>query len=773
MNSNKITVFLSNDIVLFPNSEVRFETDNFDDKEIFTLLEENESKELLVVNPYNINASFPDITELPRIATLAEIRMKIDVPNGKTRITLFGIRRVEVVEYFNDNSLYFASYRNISNNDYENDTESYKNLLIKSVEHYINKIPYVSNSIMGQLHLINTLDDLTDIVSAFLPFNSDKKKKYILELSPTKRVKMLIEDMNEDIKFIELEEKIEEQVGKELEKSQREYFLREKLNIIQQELGDSNNKENEIAQINKKYAKLNCSKQIKSRIKREVKRYQSTPNVSPESGVIRDYLDWLLNLPWDKCTRDERDLKKVEYSLNSTHFGLGKVKDRIVEYLAVKQNTNNLRSPIICLVGPPGVGKTSLALSIANALNRKSAKISVGGINDEAEIVGHRRTYVGALPGRIIQGMRKAGSSNPVFIIDEIDKMRKDMKGDPASSLLEVLDPEQNIKFSDHYIEEEFDLSRVMFVLTANYIDQIPYELQDRLEIIEVPSYTEYEKISIAKDYLIPKELHEHGLTEIEVQFTDSAIIKIINNYTKEAGVRELQRTIASLLRKIVKRLLTNNTIASYTVDNKLVEELLGKNKYEYEQIDKIKRIGVVNGMAYTQYGGDILPIEATYYPGDGKLLLTGSLGQVMQESAQIALSYVKTNAKIFNIDEKVIEKSNIHIHVPDGAIKKDGPSAGVAIVTTLISLFSKKAVPSNISMTGEVTLQGKILAIGGLREKVIGSKRAGVKKIFVPKPNKVDIEELDEELKEGLTFKFVDDYKEIYNNVLKGNKNE
>ena len=765
MKKNKIIVFLSNEIILFPNSEVRFETDSFDDKEVFSLIEEDSSSRLLVVNPYNTTASFPDITELPRIATLAEVRMKIDVPNGKTRITLFGIERVEVEEYFNDNTFYFANYKEIEKVIIEDD-DTYKNLLIKSVERYINKIPYVSNSIMGQLHLINELDDLTDIVTSFLPFSIDKKKKYILELNPINRVKMIIEDMNEDIKFIELEEKIEEKVTKEIDKNQKEYYLREKLNVIQQELGDTNNKDNEISRINKKYSTLNCSREVKSRIKREIKRYQSTSSSSPESGIIRDYLEWMISLPWNKLTRDESDLKKVDASLNSTHFGLEKVKTRILEYLAVKQNTNNLRSPIICLVGPPGVGKTSLALSIAKALNRKWAKISVGGINDEAEIVGHRRTYVGALPGRIIQGMRKAGSSNPVFIIDEVDKLRKDMKGDPASSLLEVLDPEQNNRFSDHYIEEEFDLSKVMFVLTANYIEQIPYELQDRLEIIEVPSYTEIEKLYIARDYLLPRELNEHGLTQIQVQFSDEALITIINNYTKEAGVRELQRVIQSILRKLVKKLLIDNTVASYFVTKDMVISLLGKSKYEYEHIDSIDRVGVVNGMAYTPYGGDILPIEATSYNGEGKLLLTGSLGDVMRESAQIALSYVKTNSLKFNIVNLDFEKKDIHIHVPDGAIKKDGPSAGVALVTTLISLFSSKSVPSDIAMTGEITLRGKVLPIGGLREKVIGAKRAGVKKVFVPQKNENDINELDEELKEGLEFIFVDDYKEIYDNI-------
>ena len=768
MSNDKINVFLSNEIILFPNSEVRFETDSYETKEFFSLLEENGTQELLIVNPYNINDPQPDITELPRIATLAELRMKIDVPNGKTRITLFGVKRVDVDEYFNDGTYYYARFKDIILNDDIEDADTYKNLLIKSLERYINKIPYVSNSIMGQLHLINGINDLTDIVAAFLPFSVEKKKKYILELNCINRIKMIIRDMNEEIKFIELEEKIDDKVNRELEKSQKEYYLREKLNIIQQELGDSNNKEDEIAKINKKLTSLNCSLEVKKRIKREIKRYQTTSSSSPEAGIIRDYIDWMINLPWHKFTKDESDLKKVDASLNATHFGLEKVKTRIVEYLAVKQKTNNLRSPIICLVGPPGVGKTSLALSIAKALNRKSTKISVGGINDEAEIVGHRRTYVGALPGRIIQGMRRAGSSNPVFIIDEIDKLRKDIKGDPASSLLEVLDPEQNNSFSDHYIEESFDLSKVMFVLTANYLEQIPYELQDRLEVIELPSYTELEKLSIARDYLVPRELEMHGLTEIEVQFTDEALLYIINSYTKEAGVRELQRLIESVLRKIVTKLLTDTSIASYTIDKKIIQELLGNSKYEYGHIDKETKAGVVNGMAYTPVGGDILPIEVTNYDGEGKLLLTGSLGNVMQESAQIALSYVKTNSSKFGISEKEFLEKDIHIHVPDGAIKKDGPSAGIALVSALISLFLNKPVDSTISMTGEITLSGKVLPIGGLREKVIGAKRAGIKTIFVPKKNKNDIEELDKEIRDDLKFIYISDYYDIFDKLFR-----
>ena len=436
--------------------------------------------------------------------------------------------------------------------------------------------------------------------------------------------------------------------------------------------------------------------------------------------------------------------------------------------MEVKQNTNNLRSPILCLVGPPGVGKTSLALSIAKSLNRKSAKISVGGINDEAEIVGHRRTYIGANPGRIIQGIRKAGTTNPVFIIDEIDKMTKDIKGDPASSLLEVLDPEQNSKFSDHYIEEEFDLSKVMFIATANYVEQIPYELRDRLEIINISSYTEYEKLDIAKKHLIPKQLEEHGLTPLQVQVSDDAIMTLIRNYTKEAGVRELERMIATLFRKIVKKLLLNNDFIFYDVDSDILEEFLGKKKYFYMENDKEDEIGVVNGMAYTVFGGDILPIEATLFKGKGKLILTGSLGDVMQESCHIALDYVKANAKSFKIDSKIIEESDIHIHVPEGAVNKDGPSAGVTITTTLISLLKKKCVKKEIAMTGEITLRGRVLGIGGLKEKVIGAHRANIKRVFIPKENEKDLDEIPEEIRNDMKFYMVNNYKDIYKRIFR-----
>ena len=620
---------------------------------------------------------------------------------------------------------------------------------------------------MNQLSGIHTLDELCDLIVSFLPIGYEEKKKYITVISPIQRAKYLMEDMNRDLKFVELEQKIETEVEKELSETQKEYFLREKIKLMQKELGEGNNKDNEVERLRKKISKLKCNAKIREKIKRELDRYDSLNSNSPELGMVREYLDWMISLPWNHYTKDNDDLVKVKSILDSSHYSLEEVKDRILEYLAVKQNTNNLRSPIICLVGPPGVGKTSLALSIAKSLNRSTAKISVGGINDEAEIVGHRRTYIGANPGRIIQGIRKAGTTNPVFIIDEIDKMTKDIKGDPASSLLEVLDPEQNHKFSDHYIEEEFDLSKVMFIATANYVEQIPYELRDRLEIINISSYTEYEKLDIAKNHLIPKELEEHGLTSLQVQFDDDAIMMMIRNYTKEAGVRELERLIATVLRKIVKKLLLSKETAFYFVDTAMIEELLGKRKYSYLEQLKDDEIGVVNGMAYTVFGGDILPIEATLFKGKGDLILTGSLGEVMQESCHIALDFIKSNMDVFQIDSKVISENDIHIHVPEGAVNKDGPSAGVTVTTALISLFKQQIVKKNVAMTGEITLRGRVLGIGGLKEKVIGAHRAGVRTIFIPVENEKDLDEIPNDIKQDITFIAVHNYHDIYKSLF------
>ena len=761
---NKLLVLIINDMVIFPNNEVRVEYDNVYDKQMIDIVDKIDDNLMLIVNP--IDEDNVDVTSFPKYGVLGRLKLKMNVPNGKTRIVIEGIERVEIFAYEEDEQFFRANYKEIDNEEDE-EAQRYFSVLVKHLENYIAKVPYMGNAILSQLSGIDTLTDLCDLIVSFLPIKYVDKKKYITTIDSIQRAKYLIEDMNRDLKFVELEQKIEAEVEKELNETQKEYFLREKIKLMQKELGESNNKDNEIERLTKKVAKLKCPSKVKEKIKRELDRYEGISSNSPEVGMVREYLDWMINLPWNNYTKDTDDLVKVKKILDSSHYGLEEVKDRILEYLAVKQNTNNLRSPIICLVGPPGVGKTSLALSIAKSLNRSSAKISVGGINDEAEIVGHRRTYIGANPGRIIQGIRRAGTTNPVFIIDEIDKMTKDIKGDPASSLLEVLDPEQNNKFSDHYIEEDFDLSKVMFIATANYFEQIPYELRDRLEIINISSYTEYEKLDIAKNHLIPKELEEHGLTTLQVSISDESIMTLIRNYTKESGVRELERVIATLFRKIVKKILLSKDGMFYEIDDAMIEEFLGKKKYSYIETTDNDEVGVVNGMAYTVFGGDILPIEVTSFKGNGKLTLTGSLGEVMQESCHIALDFIKSNIKKFNIDEKLIEDIDIHIHVPEGAVNKDGPSAGVTITTALISLLTEKKVDKNIAMTGEITLRGRVLGIGGLKEKVIGAHRAGIRKVFIPIENEKDLDEIPEDIRNDIKFIAVKNYMEIYKNIF------
>ncbi len=768
MHNEKLLVLIINDMVIFPNNEVRIEYDNNYDNQLINIIDHIEDNLMLIVNP--IDDKGKGVTSLPRYGILGRLKLKMNVPNGKTRIVIEGLDRVELFNYEEEDSFFRANYREVEIEEKE-EFKNYGNLLLKSLDSYINKVPYMGNAILTQIDQVDNLNDLCDLVASFLPLGYDQKKKYITVLSPTERCELLIEDMSRDLKFVEIEQNIEKKVEEELNETQKEYFLREKIKEMQKELGDTNSKDIEVEKLKEKLKKLKCSSKIKEKISSEIDKYETLHSHSPELGMVREYLEWMLNLPWNKYTKDNQDLEDVQNILNSTHYALSEVKDRILEYLAVKQNTNNLKSPIICLVGPPGVGKTSLAISIAKSLGRNVAKISVGGINDEAEIVGHRRTYIGANPGRIIQGIRKAGSTNPVFIIDEIDKMTKDIKGDPASALLEVLDPEQNAKFSDHYIEEEFDLSKVMFIATANYIEQIPFELRDRLEIINISSYTEFEKLDIAKNHLIPKELEQHGLTTLQVQLSDEAIMAMIRDYTKEAGVRELERVIATMLRKIVKELLLNKESTFFNITEKDLEKYLGKKKYFYMENVKNKEAGVVNGMAYTVFGGDVLPIEVNKFKGKGNLTLTGSLGEVMQESCQIALDYIKSNTSKFKIKDNILEENDIHIHVPEGAVNKDGPSAGITITTAIISLLLNKPIDSGIAMTGEITLRGRILAIGGLKEKVIGAHRAGVRKIFIPKENKQDIDEIPDDIKKDTEFICVRNYQDVFNKLFKESK--
>ena len=764
MKSN-LPVLLVKNMVLFPYNEIRIEFDSLEDKRLITLAETFYDNKILIVNPKDNLEISPEIDDLPNYGIVGKIKMKLDMPNGKERVIILGESRAKIFAYSKDQGIYEALFNTVPVEEISSTEEmAYVRALNKHIEVYVNDVPYMSNTIISQISGINDIDKLTDIVILYLPINYERKQEYLREVSSTKRVKMILDDINSDIEILHLEQDIESQVTEGLEETQKEFVLREKLKVIKKELGEESQSESEI--LRDKIDALDCPKKVKEKLYIELNKYEVANSISPETGMLRNYIEWLISLPWSKTTEDRKDLKKVREILDSTHYGLDNVKDRVIEYLAVKQNTNNSRSPIICLVGPPGVGKTTFAKNVAQSLNRKVTKISVGGINDEAEIIGHRRAYIGAAPGLIIQGMKKAGTKNPVFIIDEIDKMTKDIKGDPASSLLEVLDKEQNKYFTDHYIEEEFDLSSVMFIATANYLSQIPDELRDRLEIIELSSYTEFEKMDIAKKHLIKDQLKEHGLKEKDVVFTDDAILTLIRNYTKESGVRELDRLIATILRKIVKKVIVDKNKKVYKITPSSLEEYLGIKKYLYNENQEEERIGIVNGLAYTAYGGDILPIETTMFEGKEDFVLTGSLGEVMQESAKIALDYIKSNNKVFGIDLKKLQNKTIHIHVPEGAIQKEGPSAGVALTTALISLFTDMKVSSKISMTGEITLTGRILPIGGLKEKVIGAYRAMVNKIFIPKENEKDLKDIPKDILDKIEFVLVDNYMDIYNNL-------
>lgn len=774
MDKTKLPVLVLKNIILFPHSEIRLELENDKDKELISLADSYYNKHILIIHPNNELEASIDKTSFPRIGIIGYINMKLDLPNNKTRIVIRGLNRVKVLSYTSEvDGIKVSYFEDIKTPKLSSVEEmAYSRSLIKQTEYYIEHCPTASNSILSDILGVNDIDKITDILTMFIPGTYQRKLEYLNETSPTTRVMMLLDDINMEISVTELEQEIEDKISFELEKTQRDYILNEKIKIMKEELGEGYDKDRETTKLKEKLKNSNIPISIKKRLELEIKRYESIPAMSSEIGMVRNYIDTLFSLPWNIYTKDNENLDDAMEKLNKTHYGLEEVKERVIEYLALNQMTKGVNNPIICLVGPPGVGKTTFAKSIASAINRKYTKISVGGISDEADIVGHRRAYIGSSPGKIIEGLKKAGSSNPVFVIDEVDKMTKDIKGDPASSLLEVLDKDQNKYFCDNYIEEEYDLSKVMFILTANYIDQIPIELLDRLEIIEISSYTENEKFNICKNYIIPNGIKSHGLEDANIEFTDDAISKIIKNYTKEAGVRELERKIHTILRKIVKEIIIDKKESLNIIDESIVIKYLGNEKYPDSKNNKYKsEIGIVNAMSYTIYGGDILKIEVDFYKGNGNIVATGSLGEVFIESTKIALSYIKSNYKKFGINYETLESSDIHIHVPEGQVKKDGPSAGIAITTAIISAFTNLKIKNNMSMTGEITLRGEVLPVGGLKEKVIGAKKAGVDKIILPSSNKKDIEELDKEIINNLKFIYVDNYLQVFENLTYLNK--
>lgn len=764
MVETNLPVMFLRDLVILPYNEFRLEIKTEYDKTVFNISDSSKDGYILLVNLIDILEERPDVRTLPKVAILAKVKSKLVLPNGSIRAVIMGIDRVDVLNYIDNDDYVEAFVKQTKEYDYdEKEADALKRMLIRELKRYIDISPYMTNNVLGRISNINNISRLSDIVVSELTIDYKEKLKYIDAFNAMNRMRLIIKDLEREIETIKLEQDIEDDLSYKLDLSQKEYILREKVKLIKEKLGDVDIKEKDVDTLREKLENGNYPLKVRNRLEEEINRYELTSSASPEISTIRNYIDYLIELPWNIKTKDNDDINSISKYLDNSHYGLDKIKTRILEYIAVKKNTNNVNVPIICLVGPPGVGKTTLAKEVAKALNKKFVKISVGGINDESEIMGHRKTYIGATAGKIIQGLKKTGSNNPVFLIDEIDKITKDYKGDPAAALLDVLDKEQNNMFCDNYIEEEFDLSDVMFILTANDINLIPLALKDRLEIIELSSYTLYEKEEICKKYLIPKLLKEHNINSNNVVITDDAIIKIITSYTKEAGVRDLERKIAKICRSIVIDIITHKQIKNYMIGTDNLEEYLGIPKYNEVENKKETKSGVVNGLAYTPYGGCILKVSSTYYKGEGKIILTGSLGEVMKESAYIALSYIKSNASSFGIDDNIFKDIDIHIHFEEGAVPKDGPSAGVTLVTSLISMFKNTIIDNKISMTGEITLRGKVLPIGGLKEKLIAASVNNIDKVFIPKDNINDLEEIPKQVKDKIKIIPVEDYSEIY----------
>lgn len=718
-----------------------------------------------------MNIDDPKEDDIYSVGTVAKVKQMLKLPNGTLRVLVEGLHRAEVVEFIEEENVVQVSIKTITE-EVEADLEekALMRTLLEHFEQYIKVSKKVSNETFATVADVEEPGRLADLIASHLPIKTKQKQEILETISVKERLHTLISIIQDEQELLSLEKKIGQKVKRSMERTQKEYFLREQMKAIQTELGDKEGKGGEVEELREKIEQSGMPEETMKAALKELDRYEKLPASSAESGVIRNYIDWLLALPWTEATEDMIDLAHSEEILNKDHYGLEKVKERVLEYLAVQKLTNSLKGPILCLVGPPGVGKTSLARSIATSLNRNFVRVSLGGVRDESEIRGHRRTYVGAMPGRIIQGMKKAKSVNPVFLLDEIDKMSNDFRGDPSAALLEVLDPEQNHNFSDHYIEEPYDLSKVMFVATANTLSSIPGPLLDRMEIISIAGYTELEKVHIAREHLLPKQLKEHGLRKGNLQVRDEALLEIIRYYTREAGVRTLERQIAKVCRKAAKIIVTAER-KRIVVTEKNVVDLLGKHIFRYGQAEKTDQVGMATGLAYTAAGGDTLAIEVSVAPGKGKLILTGKLGDVMKESAQAAFSYIRSRAEELQIDPDFHEKNDIHIHVPEGAVPKDGPSAGITMATALISALTGIPVSKEVGMTGEITLRGRVLPIGGLKEKTLSAHRAGLTKIILPAENEKDLDDIPESVKENLTFVLASHLDEVLEHALVGVK--
>ena len=714
---------------------------------------------VFLVSQKDAGTDLPTAEDFYHVGTVARIKQMLKMPGDNIRVLVEGVCRGEMETLINDMPYFKARVRYVSEETYAKGVPVEVTALMRMALHLFRQYLRYQPKEEGVFSGVDSVKDpgrMADMIMTHMDVKIEDKQQIMATFDPARRLEVLCEILTREIQILKMENDITARVKSAINQNQREYYLREQMKAIQEELGNDEDVEDEIDAWEEKLGKAALPREVREKVEKEMRRYRKMPQSSAESGVIRSYIDWILDLPWGVSSQDNIDVIRAKEILEEDHYGLDKVKDRVLEYLSVMKLAGQLKGPILCLVGPPGVGKTSIARSIARSIDRKFVRMSLGGVRDEAEIRGHRRTYIGAIPGRIMSGIKEAGTNNPVFLFDEVDKIGADYKGDPASALLEVLDPEQNKEFMDHYLEIPFDLSKVMFITTANTVDTIPRPLLDRMEIIEVSGYTEEDKVQIAQRYLIPKKVKENGLEDTGVTFTEDAVRAVINDYTRESGVRSLEREISNVCRKVARRVVEGGE-AETVLDAEKIGQLLGRRRYHYDKVEGVNEIGVTTGMAWTIVGGDTLFIETTVIPGNGKLVLTGQLGEVMQESAKAGISYIRSRAKELGISENFYKECDIHIHIPEGATPKDGPSAGITMCTSVISALTLTPVRKDVSMTGEITLRGKVLPVGGIREKVLAAHRAGIKMILLPRENEQNIDEIPENVRKQLTFVLLD----------------
>nr|WP_304358281.1 endopeptidase La [Clostridium paraputrificum] len=757
-------------LTIFPNMVLHFDVGR--EKSVAAIEEAMLNDEnIFLASQRDSEIEEPTSENISKIGTLCKIKQIIKMPGDTMRVLVEGKVRCEIKEYFNNENYFEVSISEVNETLEESpEIEAYFNSLKKTLARFLKQSGENTSEFAKEIKLVDNVIEYVDMVSGYLPISEEKKQEILETLDIKKRIEAIIVFIENEIKVVQVQKKLAKKMKKSVDDSQKEFYLREQLKFIQQELGQDDEETKIIKEYEQKLETMRLPKEVKEKASYELKKLKGMNISSSEGNTIQSYLDWVFDLPWGKNTKERLDINRAEEVLNEEHYGLDDVKERILEYLSVKKMSGTLKGPILCLVGPPGVGKTSIARSIAKAINRKYVRMSLGGMRDEAEIRGHRRTYVGAIPGRIVYSLKEAKSMNPLILLDEIDKLSSDYKGNPGDALLEVLDSEQNKTFRDNYMELPIDLSKVLFITTANSLDTIPRPLLDRMEVVEVSGYTYEEKFNIARNHLIPKIFKEYKLNNEVITINDEAIKFVIDGYTRESGVRSLERVISSLIRKSMASILKND-LESMNIDKAKVEELLGTKRYSFDEKMKEDKVGVVTGMAWTAYGGDTLPVEAMVMSGSGKLQLTGQLGDVMQESAKAAYTYVRANASKYNIEEDFYKTKDIHIHVPEGAVPKDGPSAGVTMVTALVSALSGNKVKCNVAMTGEVTLTGRVLAIGGLKEKSLAAYRMGIDTIIIPKENEKDIEKIPSSVKENLTIITAEEVGEVLNNAIVGDE--